>query len=912
MKEKKAIRICAVLIGVIGVFIIGISVMLFINGKSDKEFQTNTNRDLKKLSDNQKKIFGLLDEKDEQEKRINEKIEKEINKKIYSDEYQKYLELSEEEKNKVEVIPRKERIPASELEEIKQIEDNTINLNNDTNITDEIPNKFSLADTLQIDVENQGSFGLCWDFASLKTIETFEQLHNQKKYDLSEIQVDYILSNLMYGNREVHDGGNFSDIESYSLKYGFSEEQEGEYRDHSKEEYQDFINRPSVTNVADTINFPSLYKYETEGTQTIDVEEFRKTVKKHIMKNGGLYTVITDPAVMKDNNLYCKGDCGGRGPHAVTIIGWDDNYSKDNFTSGKGDKPEHDGAYIALNSWGKEWHDNGYFYISYDDYDVETQLSGVVSTTIDSLYKIDDIKSEKIKEILRQKIGYQFIEKDGEEYISKIALKKISKLDLSGNNLTSEDLNDLSIFPRLLSVDLSNNDITDISSLNNLKSLISLNLSNNKVQDVSPLKDLESLYELNLSNNEGVSGYGNLKVESLNLSGCNINNINEISNMSLYTLDLSNNHNMNLEGTLPDSIRILSLENCNLDRLTNVFNVLNMSNLHDINLSNNNFKAIDSLPNYIKFLDISNNKSLTDYSFLKNREFIGLTINNNNINDITKFNDVKASTLNLSNNSILDISKFKNANVNSIDLSGNNNIKGLGSLKNLSSVVLKNCNLNSIDELSTSDKIIDLDLSNNNITDMNEISNIKSLSSLSLANNKNIKGKLKNEQLAVLNISDNNLKTFDFTELPNGIHLNISGNNEFDLEKLLKDKAFSSIDVKGIKLSQDDYEKIIKNEDLITINNMSINYNLDNNNEYDLNSNEFLKKKLLKNILYFSIDNIENVKISKNVDKISLLDDSKNKAKFSTMGETIYNDKENKEGYKYKFLNNVSFEFSKK
>ena len=36
--------------------------------------------------------------------------------------------------------------------------------------------------------------------------------------------------------------------------------------------------------------------------------------------------------------------------HAVTIIGWDDNYSKDNFVS----KPERDGAWIVKNSYGTE------------------------------------------------------------------------------------------------------------------------------------------------------------------------------------------------------------------------------------------------------------------------------------------------------------------------------------------------------------------------------------------------------------------------------------------------------------------------------------------------------------------------------------------------------------------------------
>jgi hypothetical protein len=50
--------------------------------------------------------------------------------------------------------------------------------------------------------------------------------------------------------------------------------------------------------------------------------------------------------------------------HAVTIVGWDDNYDKNNFASVK---PSQNGAWIVKNSYGTVYGDEGYNYVSYED-----------------------------------------------------------------------------------------------------------------------------------------------------------------------------------------------------------------------------------------------------------------------------------------------------------------------------------------------------------------------------------------------------------------------------------------------------------------------------------------------------------------------------------------------------------------
>ena len=49
--------------------------------------------------------------------------------------------------------------------------------------------------------------------------------------------------------------------------------------------------------------------------------------------------------------------------HLVNVIGWDDGYSADNFLT----RPDVDGAWLVKNSFGTDWGNQGYFWLSYAD-----------------------------------------------------------------------------------------------------------------------------------------------------------------------------------------------------------------------------------------------------------------------------------------------------------------------------------------------------------------------------------------------------------------------------------------------------------------------------------------------------------------------------------------------------------------
>ena len=76
--------------------------------------------------------------------------------------------------------------------------------------------------------------------------------------------------------------------------------------------------------------------------------------------------------------------------HGVAIVGWNDNYSRNNFTI----VPPADGAFIIKNSWGPAFGDQGFFHISY--YDTRVAEYNAVFTAesaqnYDTVYQYDPL-----------------------------------------------------------------------------------------------------------------------------------------------------------------------------------------------------------------------------------------------------------------------------------------------------------------------------------------------------------------------------------------------------------------------------------------------------------------------------------------------------------------------------------------
>ena len=227
-------------------------------------------------------------------------------------------------------------------------------------------------------IKNQNPYGTCWAHAAMASAEAdlWKKGLADSTIDLSEWQLAYFFyhtvedplggtagdSVTVVGDTYLDRGGN-QQLATYRLAtwQGVTQEADAPYST---------VYNDSTKTLDDALAYGK-DAYHLENAYWVSMKD-RDIVKQLIMEYGACAA-----SYCHDKKYYNSTDQWYRSEplaeynptetntnHAITIVGWDDNYSKDNFGTYK---PSSNGAWLCKNSWGSNWSKDGLFYISYED-----------------------------------------------------------------------------------------------------------------------------------------------------------------------------------------------------------------------------------------------------------------------------------------------------------------------------------------------------------------------------------------------------------------------------------------------------------------------------------------------------------------------------------------------------------------
>lgn len=219
---------------------------------------------------------------------------------------------------------------------------------------------FCLRDEHLLLTEDQQNMGLCWVFATVKSLQSFFAMKTGEYYDFSEAWVALCYkaqtTSYVFGEganttasyyRLFNDGFLFENEFPYTMVYNI---------DNSN--YQEIYNNYLPLSQRNSLSFLKTVSFLNEQTKISDI-------KQYIINNGALpISYDASSTVTNQNGLKCayrkETDNSDYSGHAISVIGWDDTVS---FTDKYG--TAHTGAFMCLNSWGAN-HEYEIVYIPYN------------------------------------------------------------------------------------------------------------------------------------------------------------------------------------------------------------------------------------------------------------------------------------------------------------------------------------------------------------------------------------------------------------------------------------------------------------------------------------------------------------------------------------------------------------------
>lgn len=259
---------------------------------------------------------------------------------------------------------------------------------------DGYPRRFDLRDYGEVTgVRNQGDFETCWAFAAIGSLESAVLVQKPEDYTYTAADIDFSERHMVDNHGfdlTAKQGGNMLMSMAYLLRWGGPvSEADSPYPAPGTTEWA----RSSV--VADPRLHVQQVRWIPGKTTYTDNDE----IKNAVMNYGAVYTTF----FMDKKTYYNEATHSYRCPfsmqnnHGVLIVGWDDDYPASNFGKIFLDNILiGDGAYLVKNSWGSDWGDGGYFWVSYYDHNFAVSAMAVISgneskSNYATIYQYDEL-----------------------------------------------------------------------------------------------------------------------------------------------------------------------------------------------------------------------------------------------------------------------------------------------------------------------------------------------------------------------------------------------------------------------------------------------------------------------------------------------------------------------------------------
>lgn len=224
-----------------------------------------------------------------------------------------------------------------------------------------LPVSYSSADLGYVTpVKDQGNLNTCWVFGAMSGLETYLLKNGLGDFDLSEEHANHWATTRANGTgwqRTYTDGGYSQMMPGYFTSWsGPRLESDIPYRSGDMLSFEE-IDQKGVT----TIGVTDLMFLEN------DPDSIKQAIYTYGSVTAGCSTLKKYFNEQK-TAFYCPDDFPGSantGGHVVSVIGWDDQYEKENFNPLY--RPQEDGAWLVKNSWGAQSNVEGFYWISYED-----------------------------------------------------------------------------------------------------------------------------------------------------------------------------------------------------------------------------------------------------------------------------------------------------------------------------------------------------------------------------------------------------------------------------------------------------------------------------------------------------------------------------------------------------------------